>query len=432
MISENRKLFLIILFISILSLINSFFFIFFFQYRQPLDADSLEYDSIAWSFSQGYGLMYEGRPYISKPPSYIIFVGIIYSLFGHIPDAVLFIQSIIYVFTCIIFYFISNNILNERISAVSSVLLSTYFPLAYYTSGILTEIFVTFILVISIFLLVQYRKNFKNSALFMCSIFLGIAILCKPILIFFPLVIIGYMVIQKIGYRRILVSSAVLFLSTGSVLSFWTLRNYIVFGDFILLSRDNMGDVVLRSVLDQDYKHFLWNDVHHWRQDHSSDPRKELLNEIEGRIDKEFQLDPTKSKDRLYLRETIRLIYQEPVQYVTGCLVRILRLWVSYPTRSGFLFKVFVTGYDLLLLLLGVIGFIFSRRQWRDLSIFWLPIVYISVMHLPMHVEPRYSIPTKPYLLIFTTMGVLHIIQQLQLPHRLFFKEVAPRLTNDG
>jgi 4-amino-4-deoxy-L-arabinose transferase-like glycosyltransferase len=337
--------------------------------------------------------------------------------------AVLFIQSAIYVLICIMFYFISINILNEKMSILSSILLATYFPIAYYTSGILTEIFVTFVLGTSIFLLIKYRENFQKNTLFICSVFLGIAILCKPILIFFPFAILGYFVIQKIGYKKVFVSSVVLFLSTGSLLSVWILRNYIVFGDFILLSRDNMGDVVLRSVLDQDYKHFLWNDVHHWRQDHSSDPRKELLNEVEGRIDKEFQLDPKKSKDSLYLRETVKLIYQEPLQYIVGCLVRILRLWISYPTRSGFLFKLFVTSYDLLLLILGIIGFISSRRQWRDLSIFWLPIVYISIMHLPMHVEPRYSVPIKPYLLIFTAMGVVHIIQQWQLAQRPFFKK---------
>jgi 4-amino-4-deoxy-L-arabinose transferase-like glycosyltransferase len=423
LISENRKLLKIIVFISILSLINSLFFILVFQYRQPLDADGLEYDSIAWSFSQGHGLIYEGGPYITKPPSYIIFVGTLYTLLGHVPNVVLFIQSIIFVLICIIFYFLSRSILNEKTSILSSILLSLYFPLAYYTSGILTETFITFMLIISISLLMKYKEASNNNILLICGIFLGIAILCKPIFIFFPFAIAVYFIIQKIGYKKVLVSSGILFLGTGSILSIWILRNYIVFGDFILLSRDNMGFIVLKSVLDQDYKYLLWNDVHHWTQDHSNDPRKELLNDIEGRVDKEFQFDPKKSKDALYIKEAIKLIYQDPLQYIAGCLVRILRLWVSYPTRSGFLFKLFVTSYDLLLLLLGVIGFIFARRQWRDLSIFWLPIVYISIMHLPMHVEPRYSVPIKPYLLIFTAMGVLQIIQQLQLPHKQFFKK---------
>jgi hypothetical protein len=256
----------------------------------------------------------------------------------------------------------------------------------------------------------------------MCGIFLGIAILCKPILVFFPFAIIGYFMIQKIGHKKILVSSGIFLLSTGSVLSIWVLRNYIIFGDFILLSKDNIGSVVLRSVLDQDHKFLLWNDVHHWRQNHSSDPRKELLNEIEERVDKEFNLDPKKSKDNLYLRETIKLIYQEPLQYVVGCLIRILRLWISYPTRGNFLFKLFVTFYDIFILILGIIGFIIYRSQWRDLSIFWLPIIYISILHLPMHVEARYSVPIKPYLLIFTAMGILQIIQQLQLPTGHFLR----------
>ena len=101
----------------------------------------------------------------------------------------------------------------------------------------------------------------------------------------------------------------ILFLSTVCVLSIWVLRNYIVFGDFILLSKGNMGSVVLRSAIEQDHKYLLWNDVHNWRETHSNDPRKELFNEIEERVNKEIQLDPKKSKDGLYIRETIKLVY---------------------------------------------------------------------------------------------------------------------------
>jgi 4-amino-4-deoxy-L-arabinose transferase-like glycosyltransferase len=413
-ILEHRRLFTIVLTV-VLSVVNISIFLFVFQYRQPLDADSLEYDSVAWSFSQGHGLMYEGHPYITKPPAYILFVTIIYTIFGHTPYAVLLMQGIIYITVCITLYFVCIKLLDEKTSRLSSILLATYFPLAYYTSGILTEIFITFIVEIVICLLMKKRNKIKMTNIFICGIFLGIAILCKPIFLLFPCIAMVYLIIHKFEFKEVLLYLGILLSSMIGILSIWVLRNYIVFNEFILLSKNNMGSLLLRSALDQDHKYLLWNDVHHWRQNNSGDPRKEIFSIIEAKVEEEIRLDPNTSKDRLYIKETVKLIRQEPLSYALGCLVRVVRFWISYPIRSGFLFRTFVMSYDVLLALIALTGFILSIKRWRELSIFWLPIVYLTIMHLPMHVEARYSAPVKPYMLVFTALGMSQIFQWLQL-----------------
>ena len=45
-------------------------------------------------------------------------------------------------------------------------------------------------------------------------------------------------------------------------------------------------------------------------------------------------------------------------------------------------------------------------RVWAEWPL-WLPAVYLTALHLVFHVEPRYSIPARPLLLVYATVGVL-------------------------
>ena len=403
--SSNEKLILI----SLIAFLNALVFIFIFQYRQPLDFDGHEYDAIGWNFAQGAGLIFEGQPYVVKPPTYHIFVGIIYFLFGHHPIIILLVQAILYGITCALIYFIAKKYFDEPSSLLASLLLAIYFPLANYASGVLPEVVAVLLSVLIVLFWIRYVQQNQRLDLFLCGLILGLIILCKPALFFLPLVIIVQFILQGAGIRRILFASGILFLGVAIPLSFWVQRNFSTFGEFILLSKGNMGSVVVRSVIDEDYRYGLWNDVHNWHNQNSQDPRLTLKREVERRIELASARNPSKSKDRLYLEETWRLIQDDPVTYVSGAFVRIFRLWIGHPTSSSFATKYFVAGFDAGVLMLAVIGGVANRSRWRELSVFWLPIVYITLIHLPMHVEPRYAAPMRPFLLIFSALGVMAI-----------------------
>jgi hypothetical protein len=302
----------------------------------------------------------------------------------------------------------------ERLAFMSGIMLASYFPLAYYASGVSTELFTVLLTAIGMLSITLYLSTNQNKYLLVAGGAIGIAILCKPVLILFPVVILLCLALNGLPYKRISKAAAIVVLTVAVVLSPWIIRNYFVFDEFILLSKGNMGSIVLRSILDQDHKYLLWNDVHHWRNIDSHDARRRLLDDLEAHVAAEIRRDPTKSKDELYLRETAQLIWDDPITYLAGCLVRGLRLWVSYPTRSGTLAKAFVASYDLMLLALAGVGLYYSRKQWRALSICWLSLIYITIFHLPMHVEPRYAAPMKPYLLIFSTIGLAQLILLLK------------------
>ena len=411
----NRSSFEKLCLISLIAVINSLVFIFIFQYRQPTEFDGYEYDAIAWSFAQGEGLMLQGQPYVVKPPTYHLFVGVLYFLFGHNPILILFVQTLLYGITCIILYFVARKYFDEPSSLLASLLLAIYFPLANYASGVLPEILAVFLSVVAILFWIRYSQSNQRLDLFLCGLVLGAIILCKPALFFLPLVFIGQFVLRGARFRRIVLTSGILLLGVAMPLSLWVERNFMTFGEFILLSKGNMGSVVLRSVIDEDYKYGLWNDVHEWNHPNSQDPRLAVKREIERRVELASAKNPSKSTDRLYLEETWRLIQADPVSYLSGAFVRIFRLWISHPTASSIGTKYLVAAFDIGVLILAVTGGVANRTRWRELSVFWLPIVYITLIHLPMHVEPRYSAPMKPFLLIFSALGVRVIFSWLRL-----------------
>lgn len=406
--AHDKKTFRFLIIIFLLALINTSFFIFVYKYRQPLDSISSYYDSIAWSFAQGKGLIDpwwgQGQPLIYKTPSYPIFVGIIYNLFGHNPLLVLIIQAILYSLCTVLLYFIARKVCDESTSILASLALALYFPLAYYASGILTEIFSIFLSALVILFWLKYSKTRQKKYMAFSGIFLGINVLCKPIFLFFPVVIIIHLLWLGIKRLELLAATGILLVSISLVMTPWVVRNYLIYNEFILLSKGNIQDQLLQAALDHKYSLWDW-DFWHTVQD---DPRTMELNRIKEKVERLIANDPSLNKEALLSREATNIIRSDLKRYFEACLVRVLRLWLSYPSRVNNFVKAAVIGFDSILLILAVVGFVASRNHWKELSVFWLPLVYITVMHIPLHVEPRYAAPLKPYLLIFVSIGAIH------------------------
>lgn len=412
---KNNKIGYFLIFIALTGLINAFLFIFIYKYRQPLDSDGSYYDTIAWNFARGNGLIDPwGQLLIYKTPAYPIFVGIIYNLFGHNPLLVLIIQAVLYSLCSVLLYFIARKICDEHVSILTSLSLSFYFPLAYYASGILTEILSIFLTALVFLFWLKYANTLKRKYMVCTGIFLGIDILCKPILIFFPVVIMIHLIWQGIKRIELFAAAGILFACISFVISPWVVRNYMVYNEFILLSKGNIQDMLLHSVLEHKYSLWDWNFWHTIPED----PRTQELEKIKEKVRQLVKKDPSLKKEALFTREAINIIRNDPKRYAEACLVRVLRLWISYPSRTNTFVKTVVIGFDSFLLVLSIIGLIVSRNHWKEFSVFWLSLLYITILHIPMHVEPRYSAPFKPYLLVFVCIGAIEVFNRFRAKPR--------------
>jgi hypothetical protein len=73
-----------------------------------------------------------------------------------------------------------------------------------------------------------------------------------------------------------------------------------------------------------------------------------------------------------------------------------------------FIKAIFVAG-NVLAIGLAALGIFFERARLLSLSHIMLFPLYISVIHLPLWIEPRYSLPVMPLVAILAAVGALRL-----------------------
>ncbi|MBN1688961.1 MAG: glycosyltransferase family 39 protein [Candidatus Omnitrophica bacterium] len=393
---------MILIAIAFIALLHALMFIYVFHYRQPLSADGSWYDTFAWNFANGKGLVGPKGPLILKPPLYPLFLGVLYFFFGHQPMIVLIFQSFIFSGCCVLLFYITRHFFDEKVSLGASLGLALYFPLAYYASGILTEILSIFLTALMVLFWIQYGKTRRKFFLTATGFSLGLLVLCKPIMLLFPAVILMHLFWQGIRGKEWFWGTVLLVMSMVIVLAPWTVRNYLIFREWIPLSKGNMGHNLILATVDQKYDLWHWG---FWLDD-PEDPRRRELDEIHRKLETAYQQDPSLDLEALYIRETLSRITESPLEYLKGCGVRVLRLWISYPSRSGPAVRETVVIFDSALLVFFIVGLFLTRKQGKDLSVFWFSFIYMTVLHIPFHVEPRYLAPFKPYIFPYIVVAL--------------------------
>ena len=97
-------------------------------------------------------------------------------------------------------------------------------------------------------------------------------------------------------------------------------------------------------------------------------------------------------------------------QAVKAALLRLPRLWMvvgsgdgpqAYPfSKRAWVYRVLKYG-TLGMLVLGVLGFVLLRNRWRSHWLLAVPVVYLSLVHMPFHAEGRYTLQGRAFLLVY-------------------------------
>lgn len=108
-----------------------------------------------------------------------------------------------------------------------------------------------------------------------------------------------------------------------------------------------------------------------------------------------------------------------PMSYLGGSLLRIPRIWIvvgnsedrgqTYWVGGGGWLYPFLTISTLVILVLAIAGITWNWRTWRQHWYMVAPIIYVSLVHAPFHPEARYSLPGRPFLLVYVAIVILSI-----------------------
>ncbi len=392
---------------------------------QVILGDEADYSRLAIS-------ILEGKEYRSdfplgftnaRPPLYPLFIAIIYLFTNKSILAVKLAQALLGALICIVAFFIAKEVFNDRRISFGTGVIYALYPLSiHFSASLASETLFTLLLAFAIFYLFKGygRPNLKNMLL--SGLFLGLAALTKPVILaFVPFLILWLILFSSENALSGLKGAVVVMLFMILTILPWTLRNYIVFKEFIPISTG--GGVTFHIYNNENTFARIYDPVIRLLTTPLSDEQKN-----------EMSLLSEPKRDKYLYRLGWEFAKSHPKDFFKIRLISLGQFWhfwpeaparykeyyLKYGAYRSPLFDVLVDTYLLYsvkvlyhlsynILFLGMfISLISSLRKRDEFKKSLLLILLLAAMSLlySMHGADRYRLPTDPYLFLLGIHGL--------------------------
>jgi 4-amino-4-deoxy-L-arabinose transferase-like glycosyltransferase len=396
------------------------FFLFVYNHPERLfDPDSALYIKLAESLLGSYTF-----PSLFRTPVYPSLIALVYSVFGHLPQAVvaaqIFLDSLTAVFVVLIFLEISR----QKSYAYMAGFFYAVSPFSvFYSHMILSETLFAFILIVSIYCFILFLNNKKRGYLIVSSVFLGAGVLCRPIALYLPFLLAAFVFMSGSRLRERLINCLIFLFSFYIVLIPWYIRNYqqyeylgiatvkdinisCIEAPTVMMMKDNPLLTIQPSINESFYKYQMY-----FRERIKKQYGWEIGYPC-GVGENTEKLAILRKKGELIIKENLPIVllshtagigrtlcpYPPHFEKLTGYPVSIVKL-------LAFLTDAFIMG-------LSLFGIVFALRgslnigtgRFITVAMFFL-ILYLAF--IPGIIGyPRFKIPVMPYISIFAALGM--------------------------
>ncbi len=367
----------------------------------PGTFDQLIYDTLARRIMSGYGYSYAEYHYPFIPANtptaycsflYPLYLVPIYSVFGYHPLIARIVQAVVGAFLCLLTYRLGRRLFDERTGLVAAIVTGLYIFFVYYSAALMTQTFfmLALLLVFDItYSLAAHPTRWKWIVLGVTS---GFAILLRQTMMPFVLLFLAWLWWDgrgKVKWQDLLIPIVIIALFILP----WTIRNYLVFGRFLLLNSEA--------------GHVIWNSNHPEQGTHF-DPGYVVPIPEKWRGWNEVDIN------NAMLREGIGFILQDPTRFVRLSLSRIPVFFEFWPKADSPLIsnisRTLSFGVTLPFMLVGLI---LSLRRWRRYLLLYLFILGYTAIHLVSWASARYRLPMDAVLILFAGYAMVQIAERL-------------------
>jgi len=197
--------------------------------------DSAYYHQLASSIAQG-DFIAPTAHFLS--PLYCYFVGFVYAIFGVDLDGVRLAQCLLGSFSCVILYWIGRQVFSEFVGIVSGLCLAMYGLHIYYTEIILPAVLVVFLNLTFLLLVSIAPSKLTPARAAGAGVILGAAALAKANALLLVIVTVAVLWWQHrgAGHRRLARLAIPLVVGTFLAILPVTIHNYVVSGEFVLIT----------------------------------------------------------------------------------------------------------------------------------------------------------------------------------------------------
>jgi len=353
-----------------------------------MDGDGADYLDIATNLADGFGVAVtepspvtgELAPRITarRPPLFPLAASVLIRLFprdpesGHVYLIVLLAQALLDALTVLLVYVLAREFGGARCGLVAAAGYALNFYVIQQTGQFMTETLFIFLQTAALVALCVGLRLESRAALAWGAggLLLGLATLTRPVILFFPLWVVAWLLVQKRHeWRRWAIPAAAFLVVFALTLVPWSVRNGIRMGKPVIVS----------TVGGQTFYH-----SNHAQSDGKWFPLP---------VPEEASQLSEAERDGYYYRQGLSFVLSEPGTTVKNVAKKLLRLYYVFHPEYDFYFVI-----TLLLALPGL------WLYWRRGGDNWIPVllvVYTTALCLVFWGTPRFRLPLLPCFLVF-------------------------------
>ena len=323
----------------------------------------------------------------------------------------IFMDIIISVASIAVIFFLSLAIFKDTISALLSSFIASIYPhFIFYSVSGLTEVFYTFLLLLSF--LYFYGKNYVIAI-----IILTLALLVKPSLDYLNpiLVVLFVSVVHKSGFKKTMKYLGIYGILYLIILAPWWMHQYEKYGEFVKFT---LADgVVLYS--GNNSLNVSGGGV--GRIDSASDMDLDQFIQIENPVRRNEAM-----KEAAYI-----YIVNNPYRFIELAGKKFTRFWRLWPFtehyQQWYVVMASLLSYGTVLFL--AIGFVFrnSKKYFKEVTPIFSLVIYLTLIHMITIGSIRYRFPLEPFLIIFASYFLVD-----NLRNKLWFIKFKKYLEDSG
>ena len=230
--------------------------------------------------------------YTTRAPLYPAFISLILKFYNNL-NFIILTQHLVSLSFIIIAYNI-GLIYSKEIAFISGILCSLNLNFIIHANFFLTETLFGLFFFIFLFFSIHFLKFFKIKFLLFSGIFLGLSALVRPLVIYFPIVFLIFLVFAKYNFKKKFLAIFVFLITFYATIFPWMFHNYKLHGHFALTSSlaSNISGWYLPHI-DQFEKKINLNEARIKNNNAWKNYKQDLKSEV---VENHFELDKEAKK----------------------------------------------------------------------------------------------------------------------------------------
>ncbi len=200
----------------------------------PRSMDPLFYHNWAMDIARGITekIPFKGLPF------YAYFLGLIYKLFGTDVYIARLIQIVIASLSCGLIFVLGSTFFDKKVGFLAGMMAVFYKPFIFYDAMIIGTSLTVFMYLLSLWAVTNFSESISIRNALIAGVAIGLSALCRPSILLFPVALIIFYPRKnlKINKNKFIKYAMFIFVPITIILSIVSFRNYLVSGDFVLMS----------------------------------------------------------------------------------------------------------------------------------------------------------------------------------------------------